>query len=107
MKAEQFKEVVQEQFTLCCDLLNLKETIYSDGKDRLVQFKTAAVLDKVSPVDALKGMMVKHTTKLYQMFDDMRNDEKLFDEAQWNEVLSDHINYHFLLRALLIDEGLI
>ena len=101
MTPEKFKEIVSEMHTQCCDLLNLKERDYSDGKDRLVQFRTAAALRGESPVDSLAGMMVKHTTKLYMMLD---NDFEAHDREAWEEVLNDHTNYLFLLKALLIDE---
>ena len=104
MNSEQFKEVVVEMVTQCHDLLNLKEQYYSDGQDRLVQFKTAAQLRGITPTDALAGMMVKHTTKLYQMLQDEFGKHT---QTEWEEVLNDHVNYHFLLKALLIDEGAI
>jgi hypothetical protein len=107
MKSTDFKMIVQEQLARCCDLLNLKEEIYSDGVDRLYQFKTAAKILGCSPTFALGGMMVKHTTKLYQMIHDSNFGEgtKQFSEEQWLETISDSINYHFLLLALLIEEG--
>lgn len=104
MKIDKFKEIVQEMFDQCFELLNLKERDYSDGVDRLIQFKTAAILKGESPIDSLSGMMVKHTTKLYMMLD---NDFGARDKDQWEEVLNDHVNYLFLLKALLIDEGAI
>ena len=107
MKTEQFKEIVTEQHTMCCNLLGVKEQIYSDGLDRLVQFKTAAELLGCSPTFALAGMMVKHTTKLFQMMHDSNFGEgpKQFSAEQWNETLSDSINYHYLLRAVIAEEG--
>ena len=102
MTPEKFREVVNEMYIQCCDLLNLKEKDYSYGKDRLIQFKTAAALRGESPVDSLAGMMVKHTTKLYTMLDD---DFEVHTREQWEEVLNDHSNYLFLLKATLIDEG--
>lgn len=104
MKTEEFKEIVQEAFTQCCDLLTIKEKDYSDGKDRLVQFKRAAALAGVTPVEACAGMMAKHTTKLYTMLEDMRGGET-FTREQFEETLNDHTNYLFLLKAILIDEG--
>lgn len=101
MDAEQFKGIVNEQFTMCCDMLRVKETLYSDGRDRLIQFKRAADLMGVTLVTALAGMMVKHTTKLYQMVD-----EGCSDRDQWDETLTDHINYLFLLRAVLAEIGI-
>ena len=106
MTPETFRVAVSEMHTQCCDLLNLKEKDYSDGKDRLLQFKQAAGLKGESPVDSLSGMMVKHTTKLYTMLSDTKNGN-MFNEKQWEEILNDHSNYLFLLKAVLIEEGLI
>jgi len=106
MTPEKFKEEVNEMFTECCDLLSIKEKDYSDGKDRLIQFKQAAALKQEQALDALAGMMAKHTTKLYTMLADCRGGE-MFEEKQWKEVIYDHVNYLFLLKALLTDEGLI
>ena len=102
MTSEDFKTIVSEMHTQCCDLLSLKEKDYSDGKDRLIQFKMAATLRGENPIDSLAGMMVKHTTKLYMMLD---VDFGSYDREQWEEVLNDHANYLFLLKALLIEEG--
>jgi len=104
MTQDEFKTVVNEMFTQCCDLLSVKEKEYSDGKDRLVQFKNSGILLYKGPIEALAGMMVKHTTKLYSMLDD---DFGTHTREAWEEVLNDHTNYLFLLKAMLIDEGAI
>ena len=107
MNSGDFKAIVNKQFTRCCDLLNIKEQVYSDGVDRLIQFKTAAKVLGCSPIFALGGMHVKHITKLYQIMHDSNFGEgsKQFSEEQWLETISDSINYHFLLLATLIQEG--
>ena len=102
MKNEQFAEIVDQMYVQCTELLDVKEKQYSDGVDRLIQFKTAANLAGHSPVNALAGMMIKHTTKLYTMLGDGFGKHNV---EQWEETLNDHVNYLFLLKAVLIEEG--
>ena len=104
MKTETFSTIVSETMSQCDTLLGVKEGEYSDGKDRLVQFKTAAALKGENPVEALTGMMVKHDTKLYLMLKELTGG-KSFTAAQFDEVMNDKHNYLYLLKALLVDEG--
>lgn len=107
MKPEDFKDIVTNMYDKCLDLLYLKEKDYSDGKDRLIQFKNAAKLTDLDTLYSLRGMMVKHTTKLYQMLNDHGFMHERFTEAQWDEIICDQINYLYLLKAVLVDENLI
>ena len=107
MEQTRFKEIVNEMFTQCCDLLNIKEQEYSDGKDRLVQFKLAGELSQTTMLLALRGMMIKHTTKLYFMLREIEMTGQDFTRSQWEEVLNDHANYLFLLKAVLYEGGYI
>ena len=106
MTPEKFNEILLEMQEQCRNLLIEKEKEYSDGKDRLIQFKQAAVLRNTSPINSCAGMMVKHTTKLYSMIDDECNG-KAHTLKAWEEVLNDHSNYLTLLKAVLFDEGYI
>lgn len=45
-------------------------------------------------------MLAKHTVKL----NDMLSEEHYFSPETWNEVITDSLNYLFILRAL-IDDG--
>ena len=104
MKPEKFVEVLNEMQIQCVELLGKKEEEYSDGKDRLVQFKQVASLRGTSPLEAVAGMMAKHTTKLYTMIGD-ETAGKIHGQEAWEEVLNDHSNYLTLTKAVLIDEG--
>jgi hypothetical protein len=101
-----FQAVVNNQIATCMELLKVKEEYYTRGEDRLKVFKQAAAIDGDTALESLKGMMKKHTIKLYQLIKDVKCGEKPA-KAVWDEVLADHHNYFFLLRALLEDEGLI
>ena len=106
MTNEDFMDVVAANHEGRTSLLLKKEKQYSAGKDRLDQFKRAAQLTGYTSVGALAGMMIKHTTKLYQMIVEHEL-EKTFSQEEWYEVIYDHMNYHDLLIGCLIDEGAI
>lgn len=102
MNQEKFNEIVEEIFDQCKEILNKKGVeYYNFEKCRLNEFKAAAALRSETPREALAGMMIKHTVKLYSMIDDMNN----LGLAKWEEVINDHINYLILLKAILVDEG--
>jgi hypothetical protein len=68
--------------------------------DRLHNFKAAADLERVTPVEALGGMMAKHTISVYDLIHDY-GDGKEIPLELWSEKITDSINYLFLLWALL------
>ncbi len=98
MTPKEFNELVGSVQSHCTHVLREKEKQYGGDADRLVQFKMAGQLQGISPVAALSGMMAKHTTKLYMMMEEERA-----DEAGWDEVIIDHINYLYLLKGVLAD----
>lgn len=100
MHADQFNRVFEEQVDRCRTTLGAKAKEYADDTDRLQNFKTAAAVRGVTPRKALAGMMVKHTVSLY----DMLESDSEFPDALWDEKLGDHLNYLFLLRAILEEE---
>lgn len=101
MNNKDFEKSVKNQLDKCKEVLTAKGIYYKAATtDRLDQFKKAAVLQRTIPIDALGGMMAKHTTKLYDMIGNNNQDKE-----QWDEVITDHMNYLLLLNALL-EEGL-
>jgi len=81
-----------------------KSTEYSRGNDKLYNFKRSAEVDGITPIEALRGMDLKHRTSISDMLDDL-NKGKEFSQAQWVEKLTDHINYTILLWGLLAEKG--
>ncbi len=71
--------------------------------DRLHNFKKAAHLKGETPIEALEGMMVKHTISLYDMMAGAGGG-KTYPMEVWDEKIGDHINYLILLKALVVDE---
>ena len=100
MTHETFESVTQEQLTLCTDILCKKSKEYSSQEDKLHNFKNAAGLQGVTQIQALSGMMAKHTISIY----DMCMSDKTFPVALWEEKITDSINYLLLLKAAVVEE---
>lgn len=98
MKTEKFNDIVQAQIKRCTDTLIVKAAEYAT-EDRLHNFKIAATLEGVTPMQALAGMMAKHTVSVYDMCACSKDEN--FPEELWNEKIGDSINYLLLLRALV------
>lgn len=103
MKLEKFNEIIEEVFTQCKDILSKRGKKYASGGDRLEHFRAAAAIKRETSLEALSGMMVKQTTRLYGKISEYPETISSVDE--WEEVINDHINYLILLKAILIDEG--
>lgn len=103
MKSKEFEDIIECQMEKCVDILIEKAKEYADHRDRLHNFKYAGSLQGISSVKALSGMMAKHTISVY----DMCGSEALYPMALWEEKITDSINYLLLLKALLIDEGMV
>lgn len=107
MTNERFNKIVEEQMNTCRKVLCKKSDEYDrpviEGteNDRLHTFTVAAALQGASRRGALAGMMVKHTTCLY----DMCKDKAQHDIELWEEKITDHINYLLLLKAVVLEEG--
>lgn len=104
MTPERFTEIFDQTVTACRDLLITKGNEYTRSNDRLRQFRIAAALRRETPEEALAGMMVKHTTSVYDFISDLeRNVVQSLDK--WDEKIFDSINYLILLRALIIERA--
>lgn len=99
MTGQRFEVLVEETLARCKAVLGIKAGEYARA-DRLHNFKQAAHLMQVRPIDALAGMMAKHTVSIYDMIADGRDHPK----ELWQEKITDNINYLILLKALL-EEG--
>lgn len=101
MLQEKFNEIVTKQITKCNEMLAYKKDEYAAlGEDRLAHFKKAAVVMNSTPKAALMGMLSKHLVSV----SDMCTDDKSYLEEQWEEKITDSINYLLILRALVEEE---
>lgn len=96
MNTKTFNKIINRQVKRSTDVLVVKAKEYAT-EDRLHNFKSAAVLQEITPAQALAGMMAKHTISVYDMV--MSNKE--FPIEMWDEKITDHINYLLLLRAVI------
>lgn len=98
-----FDKLVEQETQRMKDVMCSKSADYSADDDKLFNFKLAAELDGVSPVEALRGMWLKHRTSLRQGLDELMNG-KCRPETWWVEKLTDDRNYSILLQALLTEK---
>lgn len=99
MNDDEFEEVLTYQLDRVRDILGSKAEEYATT-DRLHNFRVASTLHRGDLKIALGGMMAKHTVSIY----DMINSGQQHPIEQWDEKITDHINYLILLRAIVEDE---
>ena len=100
MNTDDFTASVDRTVNRATTLLTMKNDGYSPNQDKLEQFKLAAKIQGITSKEALGGMMVKHTTSVYEMI----GSGKEYTLEQWDEKIGDHINYLILLRAIVEEE---
>lgn len=106
MIINEFNDVVIQQMERCKSMLITKGNEYAPEAmdnvetDRLAHFKKAAVLMSTTPKIALMGMLVKHYISIL----DMSMDDKNYPVEQWDEKITDSINYLLILRAMVEEE---
>ena len=98
MDAETFNHIFEYQMGKVESTLVKKGDEYAT-EDRLHNFRVAATMQGTSLKQALAGMMAKHTASVY----DMCSSNEEFDLDKWDEKITDHINYLFLLAAVVRD----
>ena len=99
MTSEQFQSEVEKSYVRSKYLLIKKEDEYSEGTDRLDQFKKIACLNNEPSTRSLWGMASKHITSIATMC----KNPTLYGLIQWREKVNDLRNYTFLLDALLAE----
>ena len=96
MTSEIFDRLFEEQVARSRRVLCAKASEYATA-DRLHNFRAAAALEGVTDVQALAGMMAKHTVSVY----DMAMSGRDYPIELWAEKLTDSINYLLLLNAMV------
>ena len=95
MKQEQFEQIIEAQLQRVRDVLLMKQKEYAT-EDRLHNFRTVSILRGCTMEQALGGMLSKHTVSIY----DMIESGKEYAPEQWDEKITDHINYLCILKAI-------
>lgn len=98
MKTETFNQIIEEQIERSRSLLVKKADEYATI-DRLHNFRVAANLQGETEEQALGGMLAKHIVSIFDMI--AAGDTKSYSEEMWNEKITDSMNYHLLLRAIV------
>ena len=96
MEVKVFDEIVKNRLKVCQATLTKKRKEYAIGVDRLSNFKVAGKLQRCSNEAALGGMLAKHIVSIYDGIDSGN-----LTEEQWEEKLTDGINYLLLLEGLI------
>ena len=105
MRLEKLQETMEEQYRRCKDVLLKKSREYTGGSDdKLEHFRAAAALMGVTPEAALMGMMSKHLVSVADMCMDQRG-SAAYDIDQWEEKITDSMNYLFLLKAIIREDN--
>ena len=100
MNTDDFEKAFEEQVERCREVLVNKAREYAT-EDRLHNFKVAAALQGISPEAALAGFLAKHIVSIF----DMTPTPKSHSRAQWDEKITDALNYLFLLNAIIKEEN--
>lgn len=102
MDYETFDKIAKRRIEVCESVLNIRRDIYASDTDRLANFKKAGALQGVSPERALLGMAAKHIVAIDDFVHE--TDKKCsIPLVQWEEKITDIINYMILLEALVVE----
>jgi len=105
MDGKRLREIFQTQFDRCLKVTFKKSSIYAEKEDRLSNFYRAGDLNKEEPEKALWGMASKHVIALADFINDLNNGV-IKPREEWEEKITDIINYLVLLKALLEERGI-
>jgi len=101
MKHEDFNKFLEEILTKIKSVLANKSGDYSSMDDKMFNFKLAAEIDGITPIEALRGMQLKHRTSIRQGLDELLNGLGPRKIEWWYEKCIDDINYTILLLGLI------
>ena len=102
MTEKEFIKFFEQEVEACRAILVSKNSDYSSGIDKLHNFKEAGKEDNITPVEALRGMDLKHRVSIRTGLDELKIG-KVRPAEWWKEKLRDHINYMILLHALIYE----
>jgi len=96
MNSADFDRVVRLRVDSIVKTLTYKAKEYA-SEDRLYNFKRAAEMGRMTPMEAAKGMMLKHIVSVFDLMEGKLGNT----EHMVNEKVGDNINYLILLEGLL------
>lgn len=77
-----------------------KSAEYAQGENKLHNFDHAGRMRNISPMEALRGMKLKHEVSIEDMLNGLK-EGKTYPRALWEEKFTDNINYQILQWAIL------
>jgi hypothetical protein len=102
MSAEYFEDLCSKFLQQALELMNgLKASQYAVKDDRLIAFRRAGEVLGVCPEQAAVYYMTKHWVHLL----DLVNSQGERPTEEWDEVLTDLINYCLLLKGLVVSRS--
>lgn len=105
MNNETFLRLVEDEVSLIMKTIGKKQKEYNFTEDRLDQFKKCGNFRDQHPMQALAGMLIKHTSSVYDCIDQTA-EGNIIDLKVWEEKITDHIIYLLLLMGLAHEEKL-
>lgn len=103
MTHKEFDKFLEEVLGKIRDVLGSKSADYSSVDDKLFNFKLSAEIEGITPMEALRGMWLKHRTSIRQGLDELQEGKKR-PWLWWIEKGIDDINYEILMLAMLNSE---
>ena len=77
-----------------------KSKEYAQGGNKLHNFDKAGDMRGITPMEALRGMKLKHEVSIEDMLDGLK-EGKTYPRELWEEKFTDNINYQILEWAIL------
>lgn len=77
-----------------------KSAEYASGQNKLHNFDHAGQMRNITPMEALRGMKLKHEVSIEDMLNGLK-DGKIYSRELWEEKFTDNINYQILQWAIL------
>lgn len=102
MNNERFTQLFEEQVERCSDLLVKKNAEYSQGGDRLSNFRQPSSLMKMHPAEVAFCYDAKHIASIQKIVHDLSNGI-VPTEEMWQEKITDYLNYGFLMNACVME----
>jgi len=102
MNNERFTQLFEEQVERCSNLLVKKNAEYSQGGDRLSNFRQPSSLMKMHPAEVAFCYDAKHIASIQKIVHDLSNGI-VPTEEMWQEKITDYLNYGFLMNACVME----
>lgn len=104
MKTSEFDKLAKQETNRMLDVMCSKSADYADDKDKLFNFKQAGRIDGITPIEALRGMWLKHRASIQQGLDELLEGKPPRPRDWWIEKLTDDRNYNLLFFGLLEEQ---